>query len=54
MDNSYFIAAEYNGRYFDDCHVVPTEEIYCWGRDPIDAEKLWKLSERIVGECFET
>ncbi|KAJ5813254.1 uncharacterized protein N7503_000004 [Penicillium pulvis] len=27
MDNSYFIAAEYNGRYFDDYHMVPIAKI---------------------------
>ncbi|KAL4941754.1 hypothetical protein BDV06DRAFT_212396 [Aspergillus oleicola] len=40
-------------RYLDDSKLVAAEKIYPWGRDPIDAESLWKLSEEIVGEKFE-
>jgi hypothetical protein len=42
-----------NGSFLQDSHVVAPEDIYPWGRDPIDAEKLWNLSEEIVGEKFE-
>ncbi|KAL4769077.1 hypothetical protein BDW60DRAFT_210313 [Aspergillus nidulans var. acristatus] len=44
---------QHNGAYFDDSKPVPAEKIYPWGRDPDDAESLWKLSERIVGQKFE-
>ncbi|KAL4887331.1 short-chain dehydrogenase [Aspergillus karnatakaensis] len=44
---------KHNGAYLDDCQPVPAEKIYSWGRDPVDAESLWKLSEEIVGEKFE-
>ena len=42
-----------NGSFLHDSHVTPLEDMYPWGRDPIDAEKLWKLSESIVGETFD-
>ncbi|KAF3406318.1 Short-chain dehydrogenase [Talaromyces pinophilus] len=42
-----------NGSFLQDSHVTPLEDMYPWGRDPIDAEKLWKLSESIVGETFD-
>lgn len=28
-------------------------EIRCWGRDHVEAERLWKLSEEIVGQKFD-
>ncbi|KAL5343191.1 short-chain dehydrogenase [Aspergillus crustosus] len=42
-----------NGAFLDDSHPVPAEEIYAWGRDPVGAESLWELSEKIVGEKFD-
>ena len=43
---------ENNGSSLSDSTVVPPEDIRCWARDEIEAEKLWKLSEKIVGERF--
>lgn len=36
----------------EDNRVFQPEEVLCWGRDDVDAEKLWKLSEELVGEKF--
>lgn len=41
-----------NGFFLQDNRVVPREEMYAWGRDAIDAEKLWRLSEDIVHKKF--
>ncbi|PLB47638.1 short-chain dehydrogenase [Aspergillus steynii IBT 23096] len=41
-----------NGGFLLDSTGVPPEDIRCWARDSIEAERLWKLSERIVGERF--
>ncbi|KAK1147839.1 hypothetical protein N8T08_000352 [Aspergillus melleus] len=43
---------ENNGSSLSDSTVVPPEDIRCWARDEIEAEKLWRLSEKIVGERF--
>lgn len=42
-----------NGAYLEDNRVFQPEEVLSWGRDDIDAEKLWKLSEELVGEKFQ-
>lgn len=41
-----------NGLYLEDNRVFQPEEVLGWGRDDVDAEKLWKLSEGLVGEKF--
>ncbi|KAJ5664433.1 short-chain dehydrogenase [Penicillium longicatenatum] len=46
------ISMHVNGRYLEDSQVLDLEEYKCWGRDPTDAERLWKLSERLVGQEF--
>ncbi|KAI8206210.1 Retinol dehydrogenase 14 [Colletotrichum sp. SAR 10_76] len=44
-----------NGKYFNDCRLADqyNEEVHSWATDKIDAERLWKLSEKLVGEEFE-
>ncbi|KAJ5887390.1 hypothetical protein N7495_007431 [Penicillium taxi] len=42
-----------NGAYLEDCQVFSPAKVRCWGRDPVEAEKLWKLSEMLVGQSFE-
>lgn len=46
---------ELNGKYFFDAHVADPwkGDSWSWARDPIDAERLWKLSEEMVGQTFE-
>ncbi|PGH27623.1 hypothetical protein AJ80_00636 [Polytolypa hystricis UAMH7299] len=44
---------EHNGSFLSDSQVVPPTQVWCWGRDPVDAERLWKLSEKLVGQQFE-
>ncbi|MCJ1324247.1 hypothetical protein MMC10_000909 [Thelotrema lepadinum] len=43
---------EYNGRYLEDSEITPKERIRAWARDEIEAERLWKVSEEIVGQNF--
>lgn len=40
------------GSYMEDCQVVPPQNTYSWGRDVVDAEMLWELSENLVNEQF--
>lgn len=45
---------ENNGAYLSDCHVADQnlEEVYSWATSKVDAERLWKLSEKLVGQEF--
>ncbi|KZL74604.1 short-chain dehydrogenase/reductase family [Colletotrichum tofieldiae] len=45
---------EFNGQFFNDCRVADqyNEEIYPWANNKIDADRLWQLSEKLVGEEF--
>ncbi|KAF9877236.1 short-chain dehydrogenase reductase family [Colletotrichum karsti] len=44
-----------NGKYFNDCRLADQykEEVYPWATDKIDADRLWKLSEKLVGQEFK-
>jgi hypothetical protein len=42
-----------NGAYCFDSQIVSLDKVRSWGRDKIEAERLWKLSEEIVGQKFE-
>lgn len=46
---------EHNGAYLVDCKVADpwTETVRPWATSAIEAERLWKLSEELVGETFE-
>lgn len=37
-----------NGSYLEDCTPLPPQEVISWGRDAVEAEKLWTLSEGLV------
>lgn len=43
-----------NGAFLSDCHVADPgrEEVYSWATDKVDAERLWKLSEKLIGQEF--
>ncbi|KAL4929032.1 putative short-chain dehydrogenase [Aspergillus undulatus] len=43
-----------NGAYLQDCHVADpwTETVKPWATDKVEAERLWKLSEKLVGQEF--
>ncbi|KAK1622257.1 short-chain dehydrogenase [Colletotrichum phormii] len=45
---------EKNGEFLTDCHVADPwkEEVYPWARNKVDAEMLWVLSEKLVGQEF--
>jgi len=46
---------KHNGAYLHDCHVADQykEEVWPWGKDPIDADRLWMLAEKLVGQEFK-
>jgi hypothetical protein len=41
-----------NGAYLKYCKPVPTNEECPWARGKSNADKLWELSEAMVGERF--
>lgn len=43
-----------NGKYFMTCAVANQYEgeIFPWATDEIEADRLWKLSEKLVGQVF--
>ncbi|BCS20892.1 putative short-chain dehydrogenase [Aspergillus puulaauensis] len=45
---------ENNGAYLQDCHIADpwTDTVKPWATDKVEAEKLWKLSEKLVGQEF--
>ncbi|KAJ3946109.1 uncharacterized protein N0V96_004463 [Colletotrichum fioriniae] len=46
---------EKNGEFLTDCRVADPwkEEVYPWARSKVDAEMLWALSEKLVGQGFK-
>lgn len=46
---------ENNGAFLSDCHVADPylEEVYSWATSKVDAERLWKLSEKLIGQEFD-
>jgi hypothetical protein len=40
-----------SGAYLSDCAV--SEPLAPYAKDPENAEKLWKLSEKLVGQSFD-
>lgn len=44
---------EHNGAYLSKGTIAAPEEILNYAVDKENAERLWKLSEKIVGETFE-
>jgi hypothetical protein len=48
------LGTEHNGVYLQDAHIADpwTETVKPWGTSPIEAERLWKVSEKLVGEEF--
>jgi hypothetical protein len=44
----------YNGAYLTGCHVADpfTETVKPWGTSVVEAERLWQLSEKLVGQEF--
>ncbi|GKT63071.1 short-chain dehydrogenase/reductase family [Colletotrichum tofieldiae] len=45
---------EKNGEYLTDCHIADPwkEEVFPWARSKVDADMLWALSEKLVGQEF--
>lgn len=41
-----------NGAYLMDCQIAPEEEVKPYAADKELAEKLWVLSQELVGEKF--
>lgn len=46
---------DHNGSFLSDCHIADQnlEEVYSWATNKVDAERLWKLSEKLVGQEFK-
>jgi hypothetical protein len=46
--------SDHNGAYLEESRLSdPFQDVYrSWARDPIEAEQLWKLSEKMVGQEF--
>ncbi|KAJ5694691.1 hypothetical protein N7536_005103 [Penicillium majusculum] len=47
--------SEHNGAYLQDCHIADpwTETVKPWATSAVEAEKLWKMSEQLVGQKFD-
>lgn len=45
---------EHNGAFLNDCRLADAEkeEVYPWATSKIDALRLWKVSEELVGQQF--
>ncbi|CAK7206824.1 hypothetical protein SEUCBS139899_009630 [Sporothrix eucalyptigena] len=41
-----------NGFFLSDCQIRDVKLIQSWARDAVEAEKLWALSEELVGQKF--
>lgn len=43
-----------NGSYLLDCHVADpfVDPVKPWATSNVEAEKLWRLSEKLVGQEF--
>jgi hypothetical protein len=41
-----------NGAYLEFCKPVPTKEECPWARGKENTDKLWTLSEKMIGETF--
>ncbi|KAL2784314.1 hypothetical protein BJX66DRAFT_316882 [Aspergillus keveii] len=44
----------FNGKHLDNCHVADpwVDTVKPWATDKVEAERLWKLSEDLVGQEF--
>jgi hypothetical protein len=51
----WLISIEHNGAYLQDCHIADpwTETVKPWATSAVEAEKLWKMSEQLVGQKFD-
>ena len=43
---------DHNGSFLLNSQLAPPDEIHPYAADKGNAEELWKISERIVGETF--
>lgn len=46
---------DHNGAYLYDCRPANpcTETVKPWATSPVEAERLWKLSEKLIGQEFQ-
>ncbi len=54
-NESLIRAVEHNGVYLNDCRIADQckEEVFPWSTDPIEAKRLWTLTEKLVGQEFK-
>lgn len=45
---------EHNGAYFQDCRLADQyeDEVFPWATDRVEADRLWQVSEKLVGQKF--
>lgn len=45
---------EHNGVYLEDAHIADpyVQTVKPWGTSKVEADRLWKLSEKLVGQEF--
>lgn len=46
-------AARHNGAYCHEASVAPAEQVKCWARDEVEAARLWRVTEELVGQKFD-
>ena len=46
------LASESNGAYCEDARIVDKGDIVPYARDSFEAQKLWNLTEEVVGQQF--
>ncbi|KAI0720186.1 hypothetical protein C8T65DRAFT_633744 [Cerioporus squamosus] len=57
--STYVVAAfdpkldEHNGAYLQDCQLAPDDDVKPYAVDKNSAVRLWKLSEKLVGQTFD-
>ena len=51
IDTAYKMA-EHNGQYLEESELAPDNAVKDWAKDKAQAERLWKESEKIVGQTF--
>lgn len=45
--------AEDNGKFLRNAQIASFDMVSPWARDSYDAERLWKMSEEMVGDKYD-
>lgn len=54
FDEMLTYVVDVNGVYLEDAHIADpyTQTVKPWGTSKVEADRLWKLSEELVGQKF--